>query len=323
MKPELRRGAAYSAALHLFVVVLLILTVAPSLPPEAQQGMAVTMEFVGPAPKAPAPTPTPAPSPAPEVTKKPPVKKPPKPEPPQAPPPPPPPPPPPTPAEKAPPPPKPAPPVPPAPAPTPTVAPVPPPTPVPPPPSPPKPAPPPPEKPLPLPPPPAPPPPAPPSPTHQAHPVTNSAASSTTLENTLEKLRSLERQTSPPKALPNPTPGGAPNPGGNPQSNDTAALTAAERGAIGAYVRRCWTYDPGAQGVNDFQVLLDVTTDASGVVRIANVAPSDLGRIDSNPELRAFAERAVNAVLDPRCASLPLPPSMLGRPRRLEFRFRP
>jgi neural Wiskott-Aldrich syndrome protein len=322
MSPELRRGAAASALLHLLVAVLLIVTVAPSLPPEAPAELAVSMEFVGPVPKAPAPTPTPAPAPAPEVVKKPPVTKPPKPTPPE-PPPPPPPPPPPTPAAKAPPPPKPAPPVPPTPAPSPTPTPVPPPTPAPPTPEPPKPAPSPPQKPLPLPPPPAPRPPPPPSPTHQAQPTTNSAASSTTLENTLEKLRALEQQTSPPKALPNPAAGGAPNPGGSPKSNDTAALSASQRGQIGNYVRRCWTYDPGAVGVNQFQVLLDITTDASGVVRVANIAPSDKARVDANPMLRAFAERAVNAVLDPRCATLPLPPALLGAPRHLEFRFSP
>ncbi|MGH7080680.1 MAG: hypothetical protein ACREFU_21580, partial [Acetobacteraceae bacterium] len=140
---------------------------------------------------------------------------------------------------------------------------------------------------------------------------------------TLEKLRSLERQTRPPKALPNPEPGGAPTPGGVPESNDTAALSAAERGRIGAYVRRCWTYDPGAKDVQQFQVLLEVTTDASGVARIAKVAPGDRGRVDANPELRAFADRAVNAVLDPRCAELPLPSGMLGHNQHLVFRFRP
>lgn len=114
-----------------------------------------------------------------------------------------------------------------------------------------------------------------------------------------------------------------PQPGGVPQSNATAALSAAERGRIGAYVRRCWTYDPGAPGVQKFQVLLDVTTDASGVARIATIAPADRGRVDANPALRAFADRAVNAVLDPRCANLPLPATLLGAPRHLEFRFTP
>lgn len=320
MTPELRRGAAYSAGLHVLVGLLAVLIVRPSLPPEAPAEFAVSMEFAGPAPKAPAPSPTPAPAAAPKPVPKPPVKQPPKPTPPEPPPPPPPPPPAPTPAEVAPPLPKPAPPVPPTPAPTPIPTSAPPPTPAPPTPAPPKPQPTPPVKPLPLPPPPAP---VPPSPTHQPNPTTNTAASSTALQATLEKLRSLERQTVPPKAPPNPQAGGVPTPGGVPQSNDTAALSAAERGRIGDYVRRCWTYDPGAPDVQQFQVLLDVTTDADGVVHIASIAAADQARVDSNPALRAFADRAVNAVLDPRCAKLPLPLALLGRDEHLVFRFRP
>jgi neural Wiskott-Aldrich syndrome protein len=38
---------------------------------------------------------------------------------------------------------------------------------------------------------------------------------------------------------------------------------------------------------------------------------------------RAFAERAVRAVLDPRCADLPLPQSMLGKTDVLTFQFKP
>lgn len=122
--------------------------------------------------------------------------------------------------------------------------------------------------------------------------------------------------------MPNPQQGGAPNGGGNPQGNDTAALSADQRGAIGDEVRACWTYDPGALGVDQMQVLLTVTTDAAGVARLAQVAGADAGRL-SDPVFRAFAERAVRAVLDPRCANLPLPRNMLGRTNVLTFRFRP
>jgi len=43
----------------------------------------------------------------------------------------------------------------------------------------------------------------------------------------------------------------------------------------------------------------------------------------SNPVFRAFAERAVRAVLSPQCANLPLPRAMLGQQRSLKFRFSP
>ena len=54
------------------------------------------------------------------------------------------------------------------------------------------------------------------------------------------------QQQKPPTARPNPRAGGDPRGGGNPLGNDTAALSAAQRGAIGDHVRECWTKDPGA-----------------------------------------------------------------------------
>jgi len=65
-----------------------------------------------------------------------------------------------------------------------------------------------------------------------------------------------------------------------------------------------------------------VTTDETGTARLAKVASEDAGRM-SNPVFRAFAERAVRAVLSPQCASLPLPRAMLGQTRQLRFRFSP
>ena len=177
--------------------------------------------------------------------------------------------------------------------------------------------------PLPVPPPPTPPPPSPQSTTSQPNPTKNPAPQSTALENTLEKLRSLQRQTQPPRTRYNPQSGGAPNGGGNPQSDDTSALSAAQRGAIGDFVRRCWTTDPGMLDLDKMEVLLTVTTDGGGVVRRAIVAPEDTGRVAGNLRLRVFSERAVRAVMDPACANLPLPQNLLGQTRTFTFRFRP
>ena len=94
-----------------------------------------------------------------------------------------------------------------------------------------------------------------------------------------------------PTAPANPVQGGAPNAGGSPLADDTGALTAAERGAIGSHVRPCWTTDPGMPGLDKMQALLTVTTDANGTVRLANVAAADQGRL-GDPLFRAFAERA-------------------------------
>jgi hypothetical protein len=150
----------------------------------------------------------------------------------------------------------------------------------------------------------------------------NPAPNSDALDNTLEKLRQLTRQSQPPKGRPNPQAGGQPAGGGNPFGNDTAALSVAQRGQIGDHVRECWTKDAGALDVDKEHVLLTVTTDASGVVRKAVVAGDDVGRL-SDSRFRAFAERAVRAVMDVHCANLPLPNTMLGRINVLTFRFSP
>ena len=319
--PRLRAGAVVSLSAHALIIAALLVTLPPmNKEPAEPAEVSVEMVFDGKAPKtikAPAPAPNPAPSkdfapPAPPVTE--PTKD----APVEAPPPPPPPPPPPEtphvsrPTKAAPsdlPPPEPsekeAPIIPPPPAP----------------PAPPREAP-----PQLIPPPPIPPPehPAPPRPSQTAQPneTRNAAENSNAMEATLQRLRQMQHQTQPPKARPNPRAGGQPDSGGNPASDDTDALSAAQRGAIGDHVRECWTKDSGARDLDAYSVVLTVITDPSGTVRIANVAPEDRGKL-SDPMFRAFAERAVRAVEDVHCATLPLPRQLLGRNASLTFRFRP
>ena len=323
MTRELRRGGAISLAMHVAIALALLFGVPVSRTTEQPEETTVAMVFQGTSEasmRAEAPAPVPAPAATPTPVPAPPAQEVPKPLPNEPPPPPPPPPPaPPPPATPTPPTPTPPLPVPP-PQPSPTPAPTAPSPPTPP--SPPQPTPPRPTPPLPLPPPPAPPPPAPPSATSQPNLTKNPAPNSESLENTLIKLRALQKQTEPPRAKANPVQGGAPNGGGNPLGNDTAALSSDQRGAIGDHVRECWTYDPGALGVDTLQVLLTVTTDAAGVARSAVVADADVARL-ADPVFRAFAERARRAVLDPRCANLPLPPTLMGRTNVLTFRFSP
>jgi hypothetical protein len=319
--PRLRIGGLISLLAHLLVILALLITL-PNWKPDEDKEQDTTVEVIfngreKTTVKAPAPAPIPAPSkeitpPAPPVTEAP------KPEPIEAPPPPPPPPPPPEPPRVSTP--LPAPPSDqPPPEPSPTEAPI-----IPPPPAPPAP----PKEATPklitppIPPPPDKLPPAKPSQTAQPNPTQNTASNSSAMEATLLKLRQLQHQAEPPKARPNPRAGGQPDSGGNPASNDTDALSAAQRGAIGAHVQECWTKDSGAQDLDKLSVVLTVVTDATGMARTAGVADEDRGKL-SNPTFQAFADRAVRAVLDVRCATLPLPHQMLGRINSLTFRFRP
>jgi neural Wiskott-Aldrich syndrome protein len=171
-----------------------------------------------------------------------------------------------------------------------------------------------------------PPPPAPPSPTSQPNVTKNAAPDSTALDNTLEKLRALQKQNQPPTARANPLKGGAPTPAGSVRGDITATLSADQRAAIGAKVRECWTKDDGALGGDKMQVMLTVTLDSAGTARIVEPAASDERRITGDPRLRAFFERARRAVLDPRCGNDLLPKDRLvnaGVPNKLTFRFSP
>ena len=319
--PRLRAGGIVSLIGHLMVVLALVITLpSKKIEEEKEPETTVEMIFDGRAKatiKAPTPAPIPAPSrevrpPAPPVTEAP------KPEPIEAPPPPPPPPPPPEPPRVS----RPLP-VPPSdlppPEPSERVAPI-----VPPPPAPPAP---PREAPPqlitpPVPPPLEKPPPVKPSQTAQPNVTPNMAPNSSALEATLLRLRQQQRQVEPPRARPNPQAGGQPDSGGNPAASDTDALSAAQRGAIGAHVRECWTKDAGARDLDKLSVVLNVVADASGTVRIASVADEDKAKL-SDPIFQSFAERAVRAVRDVRCATLPLPKQMLGKNSNLTFRFRP
>ncbi len=315
----MRRGAAISGTIHVLLVLAAIIAL-PTMKMDSAQDQGVSVDLVGPsgAPQqANAPGKVPAPANTPTVNAANLAEKQPKPQPIVAPPPPPPPPPPapiqqptlPTPPAPAPPP--------PPPTETPTVA----PTPPPPPPQPPQkttstlvqPK-------LPLPPVPQPPAPAQ-SPTHQQNVTKNPAPMSQSVLNTLDKLRALQKQDQPPTSTYNPDQGGAPN-GGGAQTTSNSRMSGADRGAIGAHVRPCWTIDAEAPGVATFQVHLLVTTDASGTVRQASVAPQDQSQL-GDPIFNAYASRAVDAVMNYQCATLPLPSYMLGQAQTFIFLFTP
>jgi neural Wiskott-Aldrich syndrome protein len=150
----------------------------------------------------------------------------------------------------------------------------------------------------------------------------NPVPDSRALLNTLDKLRSLHQQDRAPTARYNPPASGAPAVGGSLRGTDNTSLNAVQRGAIGEQVRECWTRDAGALGAEGFTVHLIVTTDEQGVARQAAIAASDPAAPLGSP-LHAFGERAVRAVLSPRCSALPLPDSLRGRIHRFDFVLKP
>lgn len=303
---RLRVSAGVSLAIHVTALVFALAAFPKETPPDVPDQTAFEMDFGPPAesrkgPETQAPPAPKAEQPSPELPT--PPQPPPRPEPP-APAPPPPPPPPPPPAPVTPPAPTPPPPVPtppPAPSPLPT-------PPVPPPPAAP------PSPPLPV-------PPVPPAPNAQPNPVKAPVPDSHELQNTLEKLRSLVQKQAP-TARYNPAQGGAPAAGGNPKGTDTDKLSADARAAIGAKVRECWTRDAGALNADQMQVILQVTVDATGMARKADIGTEDQARL-SDPVFRAFAERARRAVLDAHCNPFPLPANLMGQVQVLKFRFSP
>lgn len=170
----------------------------------------------------------------------------------------------------------------------------------------------------------APPIPSPPAPASQPSAAKDAPPSANLVENTLDRLRAAERQAQSAAGKASPVQGGAPKVGGSPTGDITARLTGEQRGAIGDKVRECWTKDEGALELAKMSVAMTVTIDAAGLVRVAEVADSDKGKL-ADPRFRAFAERARRANLDSRCANLSneLPKSELGHVARLTFRFRP
>lgn len=105
------------------------------------------------------------------------------------------------------------------------------------------------------------------------------------------------------------------------QQSADAQLNAAQRRVIGRHMRTCWIATEQASGglYGDSEgmrpapdVLLDVTTDATGTVRKSVVAPENKSDM-SNTAYAKFVARAIAATLDQACATLPLPAKLLGQ----------
>jgi hypothetical protein len=156
--------------------------------------------------------------------------------------------------------------------------------------------------------------------THQIHDVQKPKALSPSILKTLLDLHANQPQTKAPTAVYNPDQGGAPDAGGSKDSTANSGLSGADKSAIGSHLHPCFQVDAGAPGIASFHVLLDITTDATGTIRVATIDPQDQGKL-SDPLFNAYAQRAQQAAMNYQCATLPLPQSMLGSNQNFTVEF--
>jgi hypothetical protein len=88
-------------------------------------------------------------------------------------------------------------------------------------------------------------------------------------------------------------------------------------------VRRCWVPNHHAPELNKMYVDLTVALDPSGRAFDAKVAEENQQQFMADPLLKMFADKAIKATLNPRCAHFPFPRSMLGVETVITLRFHP
>jgi hypothetical protein len=141
---------------------------------------------------------------------------------------------------------------------------------------------------------------------------------STSVQNTLERLRQTQRQDTPPTGRPNPPPPAAPSAGGGAPAG-AAALTAGEIRGLSDQIGECWNVDAGAPNLSQIVVELKVQLDGQGNVRNVIAASG----VPSDPRARAVYEAARRALLSPQCNPLKVPAAKLPTLMASTFRFNP
>jgi outer membrane biosynthesis protein TonB len=89
--------------------------------------------------------------------------------------------------------------------------------------------------------------------------------------------------------------------------------------SISRQITPCWNIPIAAQGIGGLRAELDIQLGPDGSVQ--SVAPTEAGRMRSDPVFRAFAESAVRAVR--ACSPLKLPPESYHVWRNIIFNFDP
>ncbi len=94
------------------------------------------------------------------------------------------------------------------------------------------------------------------------------------------------------------------------------------RRAIGAHVQSCWAASGATVRPNTVSFDIQVQIDETGTIRAAHLTGEDQAA-QNDPSFAAFADHALQALLSPQCATLPLPTTMLGHRQALDFHFSP
>jgi len=102
---------------------------------------------------------------------------------------------------------------------------------------------------------------------------------------------------------------------------NSPVLTRGQREAVVRKIRECWNVDRAAKDLSSLVVVIEVTMNEDGTVRDAVVSNETKGL--GNATVRAFAESARRALLNPKCQPLPFPRGRYEEWRRFKAEFDP
>lgn len=99
-----------------------------------------------------------------------------------------------------------------------------------------------------------------------------------------------------------------------------AVATTSEIDAIRHRIEQCWNIPAGARDAEKLVVSIRIWVNPDGTVRDARIL--EQGRM-SDPFFRTAAESALRAVLNPRCSPLPIPPKKYDQFKEMVLDFNP
>jgi hypothetical protein len=107
----------------------------------------------------------------------------------------------------------------------------------------------------------------------------------------------------------------------SPSKNQGSRVSQSLQDAIGRQIGKCWNVDIGTKGIEELAIEVRAFLAPDGTVQGAEVV--DQARYGSDGFYRSAADRALRAVLNPRCQPLPLPQDAYDEWSVIVFTFRP